>query len=54
MMIKCRTREGEDELTAGMIYANNCRFVNSFFTLIAESLPDYFDTSIFDDDFPFA
>ena len=44
--------EGEDEDTSNILYVKTCSFVNTFFSIITQSLPEHFDLSIFENDFP--
>ena len=51
-VIEREPREGEDEDTANLAYVKSCGFVNNYFSIITQSLPEYFDLSIFKNDFP--
>ena len=49
-----RIAEGQDDLGVQMAMMRDTKFVSNYFSVLAATVNEHFDTSIFKEDFPFA
>ena len=49
----CRVPEGADELAVQRALMNEACFILNYFTVLAATVKEHFDISVFKEDFPF-